>query len=93
MTKTKLTLKQKVRAVLYGTGIGYTDEQLAKMFGVSTGAIRGTLSVLRNRDCFSVVKQLEMIGGQIGKAKYYMPRGVAEDVLTRLGRPAHLSIK
>lgn len=93
MTKAKLTLKQKVRAALYGTGVGYTDEQLAKMFGVSAGSIRGTLSVLRNRDCFVVVKQLEMIKDQIGKAKYYMPRGVTEDVLTRLGRPSHLSIK
>jgi hypothetical protein len=88
----KLTLKQKIRFALYGTGIGYTDEQLANMFNVQPGAIRKEMSNLR-KDCFNVVKQLDTVQGQVQKAKYYMPMGVAEDVLTRLGRPSHLFLK
>jgi hypothetical protein len=88
----KTTLKQKIRFALYGTGIGYTDDQLAKMFKVQPGAIRSTISDLR-KDCFNVVKQLDTVKGQVQKAKYYMPAGVAEDVLTRLGRPPHLFLK
>lgn len=88
----KLTLKQKIRFALYGTGIGYTDEQLANMFNVQPGAIRKEMSNLR-KDCFNVVKQLDTVKGQVQKAKYYMPMGVAEDVLTRLGRPSHLFLK
>ena len=88
----KLTLKQKIRATLYGTGVGYTDEQLAKMFNTYPGAIRSTISALR-KDCFNVVKQLDIVKGQVQKAKYYMPVGVAEDVMTRLGRPTHLFLK
>lgn len=88
----KPTLKQKIRFALYGTGIGYTDDQLAKMFNVSSGTVRKTLSSLR-KDCFNVVKQLDVVKGQVQKAKYYMPMGVAEDVLTRLGRPTHLFLK
>lgn len=88
----KTTLKQKIRFALYGTGVGYTDDQLAKMFNVSPGTIRMNLSRLR-KDCFNVVKHLDVVNGQVQKAKYYMPVGVAEDVLTRLGRPSHLFLK
>lgn len=88
----KITLKQQIRFALYGTGIGYTDEQLAKMFNTKPYVIRARLSDLR-KDCFNVVKQLDVVKGQVQKAKYYMPMGVAEDVLTRLGRPPHLFLK
>lgn len=90
---TKMSLKQKIRFALYGTGVGMTDDQLAKMFNTTAVTIRARLSELRNVDCFSVVKQLEMVDNRVVKAKYYMPVGVAEDVYTRLGRPSHLSIK
>lgn len=88
-----MTLKQKIRSALYNTGIGMTDEQLAEMFNTTAGAIRGTLSMLRNDDGFTVVKRMEMKDNQVTKAKYFMPAGVAEDVLTRLGRPSHLMVK
>lgn len=88
----KTTLKQQIRFALYGTGIGYTDEQLAKMFNTKPYVIRARLSDLR-KDCFNVVKQLDVVKGQVQKAKYYMPMGVAEDVMTRLGRPSHLFLK
>jgi transcription initiation factor IIE alpha subunit len=89
----KLTLKQKIRGALYGTGIGMTDEQLAAMLNTSAGAVRGTLSMLRNDDGFTVVKRLVMEDNKVTKAKYFMPAGVAEDVYTRLGRPSHLMVK
>lgn len=89
----KPNLKQKIRFALYGTGIGYTDEQMAKMFNTTPVTIRARLSELRNEDCFNVVKQLEMVDNEVLKAKYYMPMGVAEDVRTRLGRPPHLFVK
>ena len=89
----KLSLKQKIRFSLYGTGIGYSDEQMAKMFDTTPVTIRARLSELRNIDCFNVVKHLEMTDNRVLKAKYYMPMGVAEDVHTRLGRPPHLFVK
>lgn len=88
----KLTLKQKIRFALCGTGIGYTDEQLAEMFKVQPGAIRKEMSNLR-KDCFNIVQPLDVVKGEVQKAKYFMPMGVAEDVLTRLGRPPHLFLK
>lgn len=88
----KLTLKQKIRSVLYGTNAGYTDEQLAQMFGTSTGSIRGTFAFLRGNG-FNVVKRLARENGVVGKAKYYMPKGIAESVTTYRGRPTHAFLK
>lgn len=88
----KTTLKQKIHFTLYGTNAGYTDEQLARMFGTSTSSIRGTFRKLR-KNGFNVVKRLTRENGVVGKAKYYMPKGVAEAVLTYRGRPAHAFLK
>ena len=88
----KLTLNQKIRSVLYSTNAGYTDEQLARMFGTSTSSIRGTFRKLR-KNGFNVVKRLTRENGVVGKAKYYMPKGVAENVTTCRGRPAHAFLK
>lgn len=88
----KLTLNQKIRSVLYGTNAGYTDEQLAQMFGTSASSIRGAVMQLRGNG-FNVVKRLTRENGVVGKAKYYMPKGVAEAVMTYRGRPAHAFLK
>ena len=76
-------LIRKLAELLYDKEVGYTNQQLATRFRVSKVDVRCAFSLLRKYG-LNVVKRMETRGAL---CKYYIVRGVAEDVHTRLGRP------
>lgn len=76
-------LIHKIAELLYDTNVGYTNQQLATKYRVSKDVARGTLTKLRKYG-LNVVKRMETRGAP---CKYYIVRGIAEDVHTRIGRP------
>lgn len=87
----KKGLARKIAELMYPTGYGYDNVELAQMFLGSTdegslGKVRSALTQLR-RYGFRVVKQMYAENGKVQRCKYHIVEGVAEDMEVRIGRP------
>ncbi len=87
----KKGLARKIAELMYPTGRGYDNVELAKMFlgstdEVSQNKVRVAFTQLR-RYGFRVVKQMYADGGKVQRCKYHIVEGVAEIMETRRGRP------
>lgn len=87
----KKGLARKIAELMYPTGHGYDNVELAKMFlgnadEVSQTKVRNAFTQLR-RYGFRVVKQMYAENGKVQRCKYHIVEGVAEEMYTRRGRP------